>query len=419
MSKCAEDEGAKLAAPAARVKVALAFCGNSNHPANSPRALPPSRPRPPRPPFRSPRPRPQRVRRHAPAMPSSADSPAPQRPSLRDIGRAVGLSHVAVSLALRDSPRISEEKRKLVREAAERLGYRPDPMLASLVAYRRGKQAIGIRSALGWINQWQDPKALRRFKEFDGYWNGARDAAERLGYHLEEFCWERGRSGTRLQTILETRGVRGLLIPPHGGKLDLPDFDWSRFSLVRFGVSVTNLAVHTVTSDQSHCGRLAYERARQYGYHRVGYMSDADFERSTCGHFREGYLNAQDEIAPQDFRLSTLVLGRDTARDEAEVKAWLAREKPDAAIVTERRIQAVLERVGVKVPKDLAVVALSVLDGGYDAGTDQNPYEIGRVAVSTLASLILENERGLPRYQRRILVEGRWVDGKSLPPRGD
>ena len=101
------------------------------------------------------------------------------------------------------------------------------------------------------------------------------------------------------------------------------------------------------------------------------------------------------------------------------VKAWLAREKPDAAIVTARRIQAVLERVGVKVPKDLAVVALSVLDGGYDAGTDQNPYEIGRVAVSTLASLILENERGLPRYQRRILVEGRWVDGKSLPPRGD
>lgn len=56
-----------------------------------------------------------------------------------------------------------------------------------------------------------------------------------------------------------------------------------------------------------------------------------------------------------------------------------------------------------------------MLDGNFDSGADQNSHEIGRVAVSTVASLILENERGIPTYLRRILVEGRWVQGASMP----
>lgn len=348
-------------------------------------------------------------------MSPESDAPPPPRPSLRDIGKAVGLSHVAVSLALRDSPRISEAKRIEVKAAAERLGYRPDPMLASLVAYRRGKQVMGIRSSIGWINMWEEPKALRRFREFDGYWTGAKVAAERLGYHLEEFCWPRGKSGARLQSILETRGVRGLLIPPHGGDLDLPNFDWGRFSLVRFGSSVTNLPVHTVTSDQSHCTRLACQRALAYGYARVGYVTDEAFERSTGGHFREGYLNALEEFATPNNRLKILVLGSATRKNQAEFAEWMKKQKPRAVLTTSPKLLGIIEGLGLRVPEDLAVATTSVLDGNFDAGADQNSHEIGRVAISTLAGLILENERGIPQYQRRILVEGRWVDGRSLP----
>ena len=41
---------------------------------------------------------------------------------------------------------------------------------------------------------------------------------------------------------------------------------------------------------------------------------------------------------------------------------------------------------------------------------------IGRTAVETLLKQMNVNERGEPRYPSRILVEGRWQDGKSLPP---
>lgn len=344
------------------------------------------------------------------------DRSAP-RLSLRDIAKSVGLSHVAVSLALRDSPRVSAENRARVKEAAARMGYRPDPMLASLAAYRQSRRPAGIRACLGWINRWEEPESLRRHREFDHYWQGAKEAAEALGYHLEEFRWPTGRPGRRLQTILETRGVRGLLIPPHRNWVDMQGFDWSGFTLVRFGSSVTSLPAHTVTSDQSHCARLVYERAIALGYSKIGYVSDRTAERSTRGHFCEGFLNAQQELAPKGRGPGALLLGDDGRRHRAELAGWLKTHRPDALVTTLPMLGALLAELGLRVPQDIAVAATSVLDGNFDAGADQNSHEIGRVAASVLAGLILENDRGLPRFQRRTLVEGRWVDGRSMPPR--
>jgi DNA-binding LacI/PurR family transcriptional regulator len=332
---------------------------------------------------------------------------------LRDIARELGMSHVAVSLALRGSQRVSAARRDEVKAMAEKLGYRPDPMLASLVAYRQGKRPAEVRSCLGWINQWDQPEKLRSFKEFDRYWVGASEAAEKLGYRLEEFRWPMGKSGKRLQSILQTRSVRGLLIPPHRDGMNLPDFDWSQFSLVRFGSSVTNLRAHTITSDQSHCSRLAYEKLKELGHTRIGYVSDELFENNTKGHFREGYLNAQEELSPRRGHLDILMLNPDPHFQSKAVLAWIKKQKPDAIVTSSSTLHGLLDGLGIRVPGDIVVATTSVLDGNFDMGADQNSYEIGRVAVSTLASLIIENERGIPTYQRRILVEGRWVAGKG------
>lgn len=300
---------------------------------------------------------------------------------------------------------------------AEKMGYRPDPMLASLAAYRQGKRPAEIRSSLAWLNLWEEPEVLRGYKEFDRYWIGAKEVAERMGYSLEEFRWQNGKSGKRLQSILATRGVRGILLPPHRDDVILPDFEWGEFSLVRFGSSVNQVRAHMVTSDQSHCARLAFEKALEYGYQRVGYVSDVAFERNTRGHFREGYLNAQEEMVPRSKHLKPLAVGADVRRHEGEVLAWLQSEKPDAVVTTLATFRSIVQGLGVRVPQDIAVATTSILDGNFDTGADQNSEEIGRVAVSTLASLILENQRGVPTYMRRILVEGRWVEGTSLPRR--
>ena len=234
---------------------------------------------------------------------------SPFRVSLRDIARAVGVSHVTVSLALRGHARISPQRRREICAAAERMGYRPDPMLSSLAAYRQAKRPVSIGLDLAWLNQWRDPRRLYRYHEFKAYWEGAREAAERLGYRLEEIVINEEVTTEKLQRLLRAREVRGILIPPHAeGGLNLPGFDWSDFSIVRLGVSVEHPRAHVVTSDPG-------------------------------DNFRAGALDSQTS------------------------------------------------------------------------------HEVGAVGVHTLAGLIHVNERGIPRFCRRILVEGRWVEGKSLPPR--
>ena len=99
--------------------------------------------------------------------------PAAPRIGLREIARCLGVSHVTVSLALRDSPRVSASTKERIKKAANEMGYRPDPMLTALAAYRSRRSAPTIHSVVAWINGWADPDELRSYKEFDLYWKGA------------------------------------------------------------------------------------------------------------------------------------------------------------------------------------------------------------------------------------------------------
>ncbi len=341
----------------------------------------------------------------------------PHRVSLRDVAREIGVSHVTVSLALRGDVRISAQRRQEVKAVAERLGYRPDPMLSSLSAYRQSKLPATIRSTVAWINQWDDPRQLHRLREFENYWQGARDTAARLGYRLEEFVVTKDMTAARLQKILQARGVRGILMPPHTHGVNLPDFDWSRYSVVRLGVSVEHPRAHVITSDQINCASLAFSRVLERGYQRIGYVSAVRLDRNTGGNFRAGFLRSQNALVPPRQRVPPLLLELDQKSDTRSLAAFIKKHRPDAIITTEGSLPVLFNKIGKKVPGDIAVAALSVLDGNFDSGVDQNSHEIGHVAMSTLASLIQQNERGIPEYCRRILVEGRWIDGTSLPSR--
>lgn len=345
-------------------------------------------------------------------------NPNGPRVSLRDIAAEIGVSHVTVSLALRGDPRIPESRRKEIAAVAARLGYRPDPMLTSLSAYRQAKKPVEIRSTIAWLNQWPEPRALRRFQEFDAYWRGAHEYAARLGYRLEEFVIGKDMGPARLQQILLARNVRGILIPPHSTGLNLPDFDWSQFSLVRLGISVKHPRAHIVTSDQKNCAAMAFQRIWEKGYRRIAYVTAHRFDLNTGGNFRAGYLSAQDEHVPLRRHLAPLVLSEETTpADIRALRRLLRTAKPDAILTALGNLPEILQGAGCRVPDDLGVSALSLLDGHFDAGVDQNSIEVGRVAMATLAGLIHQNERGIPQYCRRVLVEGRWVDGTSLPDR--
>jgi len=213
------------------------------------------------------------------------------RVTVRDIARRLKTSHTTVSRALRDDPRISSSMRQSVKEAAQSMGYSPDPMLAALAQYRSGKSKKPITAELAWINCWADPKKLRTFKEFDLYWQGAYAEAENAGYRLEEFNCPGEVSPARLAGILRARNIRGLLLTPGWAGItpDWGNFPWSEFSIVRFGHSLNAPLANLVTSDQLMDGMLGFENIWNSGYRRIG-MVMYECQGTRLVRFSAGYL---------------------------------------------------------------------------------------------------------------------------------
>src|SRR5450756_494482 len=134
------------------------------------------------------------------------------RVSMHDVAKAVGVSVSAVSLAIKNSRRVSEAMRQKIQDKMQEMGYQPDPMLAALCHYRRSKASAPIGAELAWINCWPAPGKLRSYHEFDLYWQGALAEAKSCGFRLEEFCLAECKTFTRLEAILRARNIQGILI---------------------------------------------------------------------------------------------------------------------------------------------------------------------------------------------------------------
>lgn len=342
--------------------------------------------------------------------------------TLRDIAQKIGVSHVTVSLALRNNPTISEARRQQIKQLAAEMGYHPDPSLSSLVAYRQSKKIHRIHSSLVWLNHWHQPEQLRgAHREFDAYWRGAVMAAERFGYHLEEIQWTPDITPQRFERILLTRGVRGVLIPPHAEPPDWGEFDWGKFSIIRFGMSVPRPDSHLVTSDQQRATIMALKKISGYGYQRIGMVVPDHLDVNIGGNYTGGFHVAKDLLKLPGVHSLCYVqeeqLRKAPGKAMAMFEKWLKKAKPDALLTTRVEVPEFLSKLGYRIPQDIALAGTSVTDIPVDAGINQNGEEIGRTAVEMLVTQINVFQRGEPPAPCRILVESLWQDGKSLPPR--
>jgi len=339
--------------------------------------------------------------------------PSSARLTQRDLARELGVSYSTVSLALRDSPKITIEQRQRIQKRARELGYEPNAAATALAQFKHNSTRPPVHAALAWLNVRPDPASLFRYREFALYWKGAMAGAEKHGYHLEEFVGKDYRSLKRMESVLLARGIEGIIIPPHGFTPAWEDFDWRRFSFVKLGRSTPLPRSDVVTCDHSQNALFALEEIRRRGYERVGLVvgwSNLMAGASWSG----GFLQAQQFVEEKD-RVPVLVLKNDNASCQRQLTQWLKKHRPDAILTDLEEIPSMLRDLGVRVPEDIGLAATTVLDAGADAGIDQNSEQIGHAAVLTLLSLIRDHARGEPDIRRQILIMGQWKDGASLP----
>ncbi len=219
----------------------------------------------------------------------------------------------------------------------------------------------------------------------------------------------------RITQILHSRGIGGILLPPHEFTPDWAGFPWERFSIVRFGRSLDTPDVLVVTADQVANMMLAFRRMLDLGYERIGFVAEAPNKKWLL--FEAGFLMAQQQVSPLEPALRFSRARRKPIRQpegsESMAEKGTTGWRDFHAPVTHEMLAA----AGLRVPEDIGLAAMSVLDGNATAGIDQHSGEIGRTAMLSLISLIHDHDLGPSRLHRELLVKGSWIDGPSCPPR--
>ncbi len=331
-----------------------------------------------------------------------------KRVTVRDIAMATGYHYTTVSMGLRDSPALRSETRRKIQEAAEQLGYRPDPMLSALNAYRRASRTPHFQAVIGWINNWPERDALLKMPSFREYFEGARERALQLGYLLEEF-WlhEPGMRQDVLRRIFRARNIRAVLIAPQPFAHMKPDIDLKEVSAVAFGYSMQPARLNLVTNHQFHSMTLMLAELLKLGYRRIGFFLESDWDEKVDNAWIGSLLVAQRRHPEVRFMMNL-------ENPNQSLKAWLAECEPDV-VISHDGTRKELIALGYAIPKEIGFASLDIYTVSTQlSGIYQNNLEIGRKAVDVLVGMIHRGERGYPESPTRTLIESNWVPGNTL-----
>ena len=338
--------------------------------------------------------------------------------NLRHLARLADLSCSAVSLALRDSPKISVATRQRVRQLADKMGYRADAKLVAMMSHLRKPRAVRQAACFAVISFYDHPRPWENSRHLSRIYQGMTRRANELGYRLEPL-WLRapGMTYQRFRGILEARGVEGLL------SFGSPDFEQEfppelgHCAVVTVGLSVSS-PQHRVTSHFYNDTVTALNRVHRLGYRRPG-MIVGTYEESRSAHAHSSaYLGWCERHLGADHALPVLRLA---AVEKKTVLAWLAKHRPDVVIFVHLpeaipQLRAVLRAQRLRVPAELGIAVLShIVQGTGFSGLQQNQLLIGAWAVELLAARIANRDLSIPANPRIEMVESEWIDGGSLP----
>lgn len=334
--------------------------------------------------------------------------------TLQDIARRAGVSKMTVSLALRGHPHASAATRDRLRALAEEMGYRPNPLIAANMALLRAGRRSSYAGTIAFVGMGASPERARHTTQDGRIFLGARRRAEALGFRLEWFALdEAAPDGRRLSGILRARGVPGVVL---GANRMLPaaaHLEWSRFAIAAIGRTEIGRELHRTVGDYYRAVREACQRCRERGYRRIGLVVTREHDIAHQSLHRSALLGCQADWPRRD-HVPVLVA---SDWSPAPFLAWLARHRPEVIIASRDDPFHWLQTAGYRIPADVGMIRPHVNDRALGvSGFLFDEQEIGAAAVDLVVEQLNHNERGLPERVKRVLLPGRWFEGRSLRP---
>jgi len=340
-----------------------------------------------------------------------------------DIARVAGVHNTTVSLALRNSRLIPDDTRKRIQAIAGELGYFPDPALRALVAYRNSRRTKREQGTLAYVTNWETKWGWQQVPSEARFFAGAQRKATEFGYQLENlWLGEPGMSPRRLASMLQHRGITGVLLAAHRrAHEDLPGIDWSHFSVVQLGGCALLPSITRVTEDHLERVRLAVRQLQRAGLNRIGFVLCREWDLHVGQAWSMAYFAQHSFISSRDrvpiFPVGETAPHNSTRLDGAlALKDWYLEHRPEAILGLGPALVQRLEQAGVSVPEDTAYVDLDLLKpGGQIAGVEGNCERVGELGVELLGAQLARNDFGPPAIPTQTSVGGAWHAGDSFP----
>ena len=311
---------------------------------------------------------------------------ARRRPTLADVAAAAGVSRATASRALTGGTSVSPAARARVWAAAERLRFEPNHVARSL---RRGS-TMGVGIAVPDVAITFYATALK----------GAQETLEARGRHVLVVNTERSaiRERAALRTLRAHR-VDGLIVATSGGYEDIG------VPVVFFDNAPAGAAAAVALENEEGIGLLVDHLATIHGHERIAYIGPPEADQGAYVHlvgrerlqgFRAAMGRAGLAVPPEFVRTSDVDCSASVA--EAIAVELMQLERRPTAIVGGADTLAIgalmgLRRVGVRVPRDVALVSFDeptyagVLDPPVTS-LDRHDRELGNRAAELLLDVL-------------------------------
>lgn len=321
--------------------------------------------------------------------------------TIRQLAKLLGVSDATVSMALRNSPAISEPTRKRVQELAKKLNYRSNILINALMTQvRRGRVNEGgevIALLLEGKVQSTAPSIVEGVEV-------ARARARLTGLKLDVFpLGKNGEDSASVNRMLFSRGIRGVMLGPMPLELKHLEIEWERYACMAIGYSFQQVMMHRVANAHFQGLMTCYEELRKAGHDRIGCVLGKDEDVRT-----KNYWQAAARTAPHLYGGGTIPpLMMDQSLQQEAFDKWFKEHRP----------QAVIGNYPDHVPEwlaqlksDTTYVSLDHFDNRPWGGIRQSWAGIFATTVDQLAGKMARNEIGLPDTPRTTLIDGIWVN---------